>query len=113
MQPVGGGSSREYKTKLAGEVSGRHKAGFKVRRRLRATCACGRSLGGQERNHMFTALSSARHYFAHIRTRVTFVARRVYIPILYLYSLSLKSPHQSNQSARQAYCEHYTSNSSI
>jgi hypothetical protein len=27
LQPVGSSSSREYKTKLAGKVSGRHKAG--------------------------------------------------------------------------------------
>jgi hypothetical protein len=62
VQPVGRGSSREYKPKLAGEVSGRHRAGS----RWDEGCGPPALVGGQERNHMFTALSSARHHFAHI-----------------------------------------------
>ena len=62
VQPVGRGSSREYKTKLAGEVSGRHRAGSRWDEERGPPAL----VGGQERNHMFTALSSARHHFAHI-----------------------------------------------
>jgi hypothetical protein len=129
-QPVGDSSTREEKTKLAGDVSGRHKAEGRSRSLGTDSCRVGSTVD-HKRNHMSLScnfyLSSASKQSALGDSigsiSATFYIRRNALPpglglattcctvshlIVCVPFASLN--HQRNHNTRQAYCDHYTNN---